>query len=390
MQRAILLTLLLILAACGGPFDSDIRREYTTTARQLGIVPVYPPREEFQIGDVFVVSFGYDPETGEVDVEDRVDVWVGDFPEMAALAEDFMASRIVFQTSASPPTPAGQHTRQPDFYQGGLTRRGDVTIETLPLAAFPSISADAGFTSGLGIVRTLQALGLAGGNRTRVRLEFDDVRTYWVERTVVGGARFANPAGVGEPVNLRDAVSLLVVRLLDQSSLDGRNTVIDSLEQELINSRSFGRNPSGDRCTAISVVTRVYLTREIDFTYFNSEIIAAGIRRAEQGATLSEVPDAPRVTINVDNDSNGAVFQGDPDADVSLIRGQIDALGSEGGRGTGINFESWNALGITFSQSFSRPVAIGYEGYSLPTPIQDSRNLSDARIIEACPTTATF
>ena len=49
-----LLAFALLLLGCSAVPNSDISVQYKKEARKLGLYPVYPPREEFQIGDVYL------------------------------------------------------------------------------------------------------------------------------------------------------------------------------------------------------------------------------------------------------------------------------------------------------------------------------------------------
>lgn len=351
--------LFFLLASCATLGDADIERKYTDVVRKLGIVPVYPPREEFQVGDIFAVSFGWNPDTSEVDIKDSARVWIGDDPRIAEAADNFMNSRIVF--AATNKTEGGQ---QDDLFESGLSRRSDLRVLSLPVSAFPVISADAGFTGAIGVARVLQAIGLGGGQRTQVRLDFNDVRSYWVPKTLLDQT----------VIQLAAAKPLAKAASGENLQIEGsENPIITGLKQQENTERASGRKISDVRCTTIQVVTRVYLTRKISYTYYNAAIIAGGIRNAQQGTTISTIPAPQRITVNVDaRNGNEPVTAGSVDDELANMRTQLDKIAASNARGSGLNFETWNALGITFSRSYDHPVAIGYEGFSYPTSIGGS------------------
>ncbi|MFN3315055.1 MAG: hypothetical protein ACK46Q_16560, partial [Hyphomonas sp.] len=43
----------LALSSCTAVSGDDLAQKYQQRTRELGLFPVYPPREEFQIGDVY-------------------------------------------------------------------------------------------------------------------------------------------------------------------------------------------------------------------------------------------------------------------------------------------------------------------------------------------------
>src|SRR3569832_1073941 len=121
MRRFLLLFVsALVLVSCSS-FDGDLSRKYTEAARKLGINPVYPPREEFQIGDIYLVSsIAGDPDSA-------VSVWLGTMDNFRVRANKFLLSR-----DAYPPTGAAANTTaasaqpllaQDDMYEPGVSTR---------------------------------------------------------------------------------------------------------------------------------------------------------------------------------------------------------------------------------------------------------------------------
>lgn len=333
--RRIGLVLPAFLLGCSPNFG-DIRQEYSKTVRELAIVPVYPPREEFQVGDVFAVSYG--PE-----ILDTERLYLGNIPQVADRAEKYMASRIVFRSSGE----QGDKDQQ-DTFGRGLTRRGEITIESLPLAPFPQIQADAGWTGSLGVVDLLRAIGIGGGQRTNVLLSFEDVRTYGVPHVEAG--------------NVTDLENSAALMFLQHSTLVDRE-----LNRRVLIEAAAGTNVESDptkRCIGGYLVTKVYLTRKITYTYQNNSIVAAGIRRAEAGSDLSTLNPPDRISVNVNVDGNGLITQETGDGEIDGFRTGLDDLAKSGSQGDTLNFEGWDARGISFSQEFDRPVAIAYDGFT--------------------------
>lgn len=218
-------------------------------------------------------------------------------------------------------------------------------VASLPITALPRVSADAGFTSGLGLVSLLSSVGLAGGARTTVTLDFTDVRTYWVP-------------------------NVQVVSRVDAASQELLVSYADAAIRDLTRSLQLRSGKQTDPCGSgricgLSVITRVYLTRQIDYTYRNGRIVAAGLRRAELvadngSATRPAIP--PSVVVNVTTDADGAVDGAQTDAQIATLQGQLAALSANTDRGQSLRFEAWDARGITFRQIYQRPVAVAWDG----------------------------
>jgi len=332
----------LLLLGCSAVPNSDISVQYKKEARKLGLNPVYPPREEFQIGEVYVWA----RRKGSFDLD--VNVYMGSEHSFVHAADRFMTDRIVFQPTIATPKTAAQN----DLYRKQLSQRSQNDILSLPIAAFPSISGDAGFSGGIGLLKALQAIGLAGGARTQVTLDFTDVRTYWVPKVEAVKAAGGDPA-------------LALQRIYSQIPKDILSPI---LEQNY--DRSKIKVPGQDMCDAnlefgVSVVSRVYLTRKIDYTYRNGRIVSAGIKRATAGSTLSQVPAAPAINVNVNQTGELA----SNDTQLAALQKQIDDLSKSQGTGDSVAFQTWDARGITFSQIYARPVSIGWDGFEFINPI---------------------
>jgi hypothetical protein len=331
----------LLLLGCSAVPNSDISVQYKKEARKLGLNPVYPPREEFQIGDVYVWA----RRKGSLDQE--VNVYMGSEHSFIHAADRFMAERIVFK----PTKDKGDKTQQVDLFRKQLTQRRQNDIRSLPIAAFPSVSGDAGFSGGIGLLKALQAIGLAGGARTQVTLDFTDVRTYWVPKVEAVKATGNDPISALQNVYRRNPPGILK-KILEQN-------------YERSKLKVAGKSMcQADLDFGVSVVSRVYLTRTISYTYRNGRIVSAGLKRATVGSTLAQVPAAPAVNVSVNTtgelDSN--------DSQLAALQTQIDNLSKSQGEGDSVAFQTWDARGITFEQTYDRPVSIGWDGFEFIDP----------------------
>jgi hypothetical protein len=330
----------LLLLGCSAVPNSDISVQYKKEARKLGLNPVYPPREEFQIGDVYIWA----RRKGSLNQE--VTAYMGSEHRFVHAADRFMAERIVFQETGA----KNGGGKQSDLFGKALRQRKQENITSLPIAAFPSVSGDAGFSGGVGILKALQAIGIAGGARTQVTLDFNDVRTYWVPKIEAVKATGSDP----------------VAALANLYRQNPQGYLRQILEQNY--QRSKLRITGQTMCEAdlefgVSVVSRVYLTRSISYTYRNGRIVSAGIKRATTGG-LSDVPSAPAVNVNI---SNSGELESN-DAQLSALQNQIDALSKSQGTGDSVAFQTWDARGITFERTYDRPVSIGWDGFEFMDP----------------------
>lgn len=343
LNKILLITFVACLSACSPP-TGDIRSEYSRIARQVGVVPVYPPTENIQVGDIYAMSLGPDP--ADVIIE-----WVGELDEVAVQTERFMAQRIVFrQTSSANNALAVNQPTQTDTYGAGLTRRSDLVVESLPIEAFPSVTANAGFALGAGSNSPGRALGLGFGQQTQVTIDYTDVRSYGLPR--VEAAR---------KLNLQQRVEN--ARLNPPLAGNAQWTVDQALRLKWSDLKRAGLNPAPmeERCIQSIVVTRVFLTRQINYTFSDAQIAALSQARAVNGANATAAPDAPAVGVIINNSG---------DFDASAVEEAVDTLAanvassvSDTGSSSGVTFEGFTALGAKFRQVFQRPVVIGWEGW---------------------------
>ena len=336
---------LAILMGCAGGSREDLRDEYSKTAREIGLFPIYPPREDFQIGDIYMAS------ANRQKFEDLEYVRVGRLEKIRNLARLELNKLIAFDNSDIEENKINAKS-QSDFDIGFLTTRGEVAadagkqVKSLPIVAFPKITANAGLTAGVGLTGLLESLGFGSARNTTVTLEFPDVRTYGVSKVE---ARKYRPDILAN----------------SWANIDEGNY---ALQRQIILGRDKAEKAAGPtRCVNMSMITQVYLTRQIVYTYSNAEILAVGLKRAEPGGTVSEVSTAPQADINLvaaltANSTN-------PPATAAALKSITDDFSQQSGKpGQSIQFQSWDGRGLSFSQTFQRPVVIGWDGYDIRLP----------------------
>lgn len=336
-----------VLFSCTRVADEPISRAYAEAVRELGIYPVFPPREEFQIGDVYFWS------QSRSDPSDTISVYVTSLDWLRHEADRFLRSRVVFESS-TPTNNAATPLSHRDFpnAEGRIQTRGEVTdarlLSSLPITALPRVSADAGFTNGIGIIGLLASLGLTGGTRTTVTLDFNDVRTYWVPNLAVEARVVA-------------ATPLILANNYDAA--------IGEITRTLRLRGGSSSDPCGaNRICGMSAITRVYLTRQIEYTYRNGSIVAAALRQAETlpaTGAAARPQLSPIVTVNIAPGSDGTVDGAHTQKQIEALQTQLANLSASTDRGQSLRFEAWDARGITFSEVYQRPVAVAWDGIEI-------------------------
>jgi hypothetical protein len=353
MIRPLALVLFFAAAGCANN-ETSLPAEYLNNARKLGLIPIYPPGEDFQVGDVFLIMRTDDP-------NEVARYYVGYYEPAIEAAEEHMKTRLAFQRTITASAPGSNKMEisvvQEDLFNGELRNRGHLNIDSLPVAAIPGFTADAGYSAGSIANGLLQSIGLLGSQRTKVTLNFVDVRSYWLEPL-----SFKN-------ISSNDISDFASDTLGKLSGANKNQIAIELCKDALVSRRAgIGNLFEAEKVKfEASLVTRVYLTRKIDYTYRNSQIIGAGLRMARDDSkgTLT----VPQVIIN----NAPAVPAGaELDNEVGAINDAINSALNSSGEGVGLRYSSWNALGLTFSEIYARPVAIAYESYDLKARMEGS------------------
>ena len=335
-----------LLLACAQVPQENLQDAYVSESRKLGLYPIYPPREGFQVGDIYLASVRRD------NINDLEYVWAGEIPEVRVAANEFLKSRVVFRdtsTSSNNQLPSTL-AAQTDMFEAGVATRNTQPSDSLPVVAFPSISGDAGFTGSAGITGVLQSIGIGGGTRTTVTLDFVDVRSFWLPKV---------------------KASAFKSRMLAPEIFSGLESAYDDLQRQVFLNRRPEAVAGPQRCISLALITRVYMTRRIDYTYRNANILGVGLRRSEVPGQQSNVAAAPDVTINLSQTGSGNLAD-DTAADVEALNRNIDSFNGSNTQGRSLSFQSWDGRGLRFAQTFQRPVVIGWDGYDVPPPKYDA------------------
>lgn len=345
--RFAMLFLPTLFLACVPAAEKNIARRYTDTVRRLDISPVYPPREEFQVGDLYFVS------ENKTDPDDVIRIFIKALPEVRLATQKALDDRLVFNDTGFDKKDGKPVQDEVAFIQSDLTggklitRKADGATNSLPIATFPSIEADAGSTLNSGLAAPLVALGLFAGTRTKVRLDFKDVRTLSTPYLEANTA-LQNQAGARQrahcPETNLEFVALMAKGFLP-TGLDGPKAIKERNNYYLL-------------------VTRTYLTRHIDYTYSNSRILALARRSLtgpEADGKATSFFQGANIAINDPSGKSAA-------ADLAAI---VATLNQQSSQASGTQYASFSAFGLTIKRVFQKPLTIGYEAAKTPIIFAD-------------------
>jgi hypothetical protein len=339
------------LGACFNRVDPDVQERYQRKAQEIGLNAVYPPQEDIQVGDVFLVS------TNVRKSDDVVRIYLTSLPGVLSNARANLGSRIAFKDSTFADGKKGTSSdatlaaAQTDFTGSNpLTPRGLQNVDSLPVAAYPSITTDAGFSINGAVANALSGFGILGGGRTTVTLDYKEVRTY--------GANIPEIAGPAQ----QELLNFITAK--GNPTPECQNYVRylhDKLDPRLSHTR---------RAYSFMVVSRVFLTRSIDYRY-NSKVIAAAARSQRASGATPNSGAFAGATIIAPAISKVPTAADDLVAAIQAARSQSNAA-----PGSGAQIGAFNELGLTLTRTFLRPVVIAWEG--LPYRFEDFEFCHDA------------
>lgn len=313
--------------------NKDIEEQYNNAVRDFGMSPVYPPREDFRVGDLFFTAFGKDGLA-------VARIWVGRMEQVATQADSYAASFRKKKTTSS-----SNIEKSPEAASKKDSPTEDIWLESLPIVSLPSITGSSSGAAYFG-GQTPYVAGIMSDDMTRfVSVDFPNVRAHgFPAGAVTLNLDFLNQFRAETCKHVYYAHELL------ESAVAEKNmTCNPKLAEKLLGSRDERPLLS----CRLELVTRVFLTDKINFTYGirNGNRLSAG----KDNESL-KILDSPAVTVQVDNEGKQTVTFGsnktsDATNDPLPKDSPLASLSIAG--------ESNN--GLIFSKEFDHPVTIGFD-----------------------------
>lgn len=209
---------------------------------------------------------------------------------------------------------------------------------TLPITGLPEIEVNSGISIGVaGQPKGLAAaFGLEAAKTSHMSLRFGEVTSYGMAPVVAAQRLQAYCAPAA------------------QTSGNCRNSRLNYV----INLK-FGLNP-GERTAVkssyILMVDKVYLARQITYTFDDSTVAAAAISSTGDSAGVAPIVNPTSVDKAVSSD-NAEMVKALADLQTSL-NGVVKQQGPNGGE---LSFAGSSENKVSFTEVFARPVVVGYE-----------------------------
>ena len=332
--------------------DRPIAEQWIQAVRQFGLEPVYPPQEDFVVGDILAIITG----------DATLDISKEPLPTRSLklyhmdLTADLEAA---YKGTYLFPATQNRPTNKTDIWSSAASEESIFKIgaarKSLPIAMLPSFSLATVRGASLSGSGLAGALGLEASGDSAVEMKVDGVETYGVpalpaETALIEFCTGAKTAQFCTDNGVRTQLSMIVgQKIFDTIELK------DSPDKKKIPRYSV----------EIALVSRAYLVRSVE------TLIKGGSGVKLQGATTSkqepkpqDKPDDDGAATNGDTaESNGAEASADPnaadDAKARLTRKTaLAATASAPGASTVIERADGSTLSVT--KTFERPIVIGF------------------------------
>lgn len=356
------------VASCRAtPARGEVQREWNLTLRELGINPVYPPREDLKIGDVYVrrgnpdaqvaaSSPGYLP----------LDLWVASVD----LRDDtvrFYEERTAFPPTSSGARPAvsGEEGRPieaiadvPSFAQDAAFTGSDVRrMRQVAFPDFLSMTITSGDLRGLVPVEALQvAFGASWEGRHQMSVKIPAAESYGLPALRAAQSILETRASGGFAIR-SDFLSTDQLQLLHEGVRTWAATtpgLSKKARQQLL----------AERNVYLDLITEVFYARSIDIG-----IATASAAGAEAGASTPIDAAAPRAAAD-DGPAEAPMTERQQEVlAAEQLAGQLNdrlaAVGQQTLPGGSVRFLSATSTGVSMRRTYMHPIAVGFRSIVL-------------------------
>lgn len=268
---------------------------------------------------------------------------------MIKSATEYLASRINrtdTQTASGEGSTSLQIVQHQDDFDAGVVALNDGARRSLPIVAFPAITAKASSAGAFGGYGFLQSVGLAFGRNESVSLDFGDSRVFGPP-----DRGLTVPEDKLEDEFTANACSKLATLYMPHETGNPDRPIARNVDKYC---------PEGNMC-GVHLVVRTYETRRIGFTYSSSRITRFALNQRK-----GELPDTP-TTLGLPGNLDVQIEVG-PDTKpetvaklMSELSKQINETRINDAETNGLSFVGFQGTSMKFERIFRKPVAFAYE-----------------------------
>jgi hypothetical protein len=314
----------------------DVSQVWSKSISRLGILPLYPPEEDFHVGDVWVVGANFDEEPLL-----KQGVRIGHID----LRPDIIAARHLEPVFADTTKVLADEAfrREPATESGRLDPKDDKII--LSLAAFPAVTISYSSSVGTGIGADVASLGGSRGGTQTDEVTITTAETYGAPAATAFARLDAWCSAAATRIFCSDAYARTLL------AYSANNQVLET------------KNNAYTHNLLLTLVTRVFLTREIKHNRRFSDVrgivgnIAIDPNHPAASPAGNSAGEAGKPGVTSDAQSNS----GGNDA----VAAAQSAVPSTGGA---LAFGRSDGSDVQLNQVYQRPVVFGYRAIILSLP----------------------
>jgi len=365
-----------VLGGCATAPPGYVAREWSKTMRELGITPVFPPREDVQVGDIYMAPTTPEGEASALEAKGYVPLglWV-------ATADVSDALKTFYGARPSFPVTDKTNTAQP--HSSASTVFDETDARRLRVVGFPvfmSATLTQGSLSGLIPTEAVSVAAAAGFMQARrVTVSVPRAESYGIPAAVLLGSLITGAASGQTKKQWNTARA---------GGFVARDVTFYLPSEQRTNLQSDPEWEAGHRYGYVRVITEVFYARELDVSIESSR--GGGLSLDVRPAVTSAVTSVPPVPAPVNGTDSGASSGGGggggaagakpsesqvpkegqavtfseptPQEIAAALNKQLDAAKGGAAPGVGARFVTAGAQGIGMRVTFERPIAIGYRG----------------------------
>src|SRR5262245_2415837 len=306
-----------LLAGCASspPVREEVRRVWHTALQELGVQPIYPPREDVQVGDIYLRRAPEGP-LAEAGRYLPLDLWLAQV-DLRQVAADFYAKRSHFPDSSA--TSEASYPREGDAFLSGDKSR-------LRQVAFPEFTSMTVRGKDLEWLIPVEALAIAGGSSwegsREITLRIPSVESYGLPAEIV----------LDHVTVERDGRLAL-----------GPDVGLTSAQLRALRERS----DLGQGELQLEVIREVYFARAVDIS----------ISRTAPSGSSSEISVIEPGTFDK---------EATPDPDlVERLNTRLERTLERSTPGASVRVIGANDASVVLRRTFQRPIAIGFRSFVL-------------------------
>jgi hypothetical protein len=296
----------------------EVRREWHTALQELGVQPIYPPREDVQVGDIYLRRVPEGP-LAEKDRYLPLDLWLAQV-DLRQVAADFYAKRSHFPDSSATSEAAYPRVSEGDAFLSGDKSR-------LRQVAFPEFTRMTVRGKDLEWLVPVEALAIAGGSSwegsREITLRIPSVESYGLPAEIVLDHVTVERDGqlaLGPDVGLTSPQ----LRALRERADAGRGAELQ-----------------------LEVIREVYFARAVDISISSTS------------------PAGSRSEISVIEPGTFAQ-EATPDPDlVERLNARLDRTLERSTPGASVRVVGANDASVVLRRTFQRPIAVGFRSFVL-------------------------